>query len=181
MGYRVVVENVNGDEVISDSVDVPSLSFTVDGLCASSDYVCYVFSTTSAFPDGSSATSSAQISITTSAAEVLGPPPAVTLVGRPRGGTLEIFLNQPRDTGGMPLTSGALYLRKKTVDGSATFAVVCGLNLPDQANDNCVVSQLVANTSYEVYATFSNDMVRFSIFLRFIYLSMANANNLFPV
>lgn len=112
VGYRVVVENVNGDEVISDSVDVPSLSFTVDGLCASSDYVCYVFSTTSAFPDGSSATSSAQISITTSAAEVLGPPPAVTLVGRPRGGTLEIFLNQPRDTGGMPLTSGALYLRK---------------------------------------------------------------------
>ncbi|OWZ10039.1 hypothetical protein PHMEG_00017170 [Phytophthora megakarya] len=163
VGYLVVVKDANGVLVLSKPINNAKLLLVVDGLTAMTTYNCYIFSATEAFPNNSAESSSAQIDILTAVGVVPGPPPAVTLVGQPRGGTLTFFINRPQYTGGMNLTSTTLYIRQTPEDGSNTkvgFSTACQIDLSAQNNGTCTLRKLLAITSYEVYATFSNDMVR---------------------
>ncbi|KAG4059859.1 hypothetical protein PC123_g5228 [Phytophthora cactorum] len=161
MGYYLSVEDMDGNRLRSELINTTKLLVVVDGLNASSDYDCYVSCSTEAFPDNKDETSTAQIRIKTAIGVAPGAPPAVTLVGQPRGGTLVFSMRRPGDRGGMPLAHCVLYLRKAAVTGSTTeeaFTVACSIGLSDDTDPMCASSNLLASTSYEVYAVFSNAM-----------------------
>ncbi|KAK1948572.1 Fibronectin type-III domain-containing protein 3a [Phytophthora citrophthora] len=158
-GYWVVIAADTGGFTLSKFVEIPNLLFVATGLSASSNYVCNVFTATEAFPDRLNSSSSAQITALTGIGEVPGKTQVVALVGQPRGGALTFFMIQPHYTGGLALTMATLYLRSSGTDSNAAFTSRCRAHLSGQTNSTCTVNNLVATTSYEVYATFSNEKV----------------------
>ncbi|GMF21429.1 unnamed protein product [Phytophthora lilii] len=151
-GYNVMIENIEGGFAKSVEIAMSDLFVVVEGLNASSEYLCHVFSSSAVFLENFKEESSAQISVLTATGAIPRPPPAVTLVGQPRGGTLTLAMTRPVDTGGMPLTYGKVYLRKMTETGSnaeTSFSLVCENDLTKQANGICTVNNLLADTSYE--------------------------------
>ncbi|KAL3673999.1 hypothetical protein V7S43_001684 [Phytophthora oleae] len=159
-GYWVVISGDTDGFTLSKFVEIPTLLLVVKGLSAYSHYTCNVSSATEAFSDNSNAISSAQIIVLTAIGVVPGKPRAVALVEQPRGGTLTFFVIRPQYTGGLVLTMATLYLRKVATDGTdsdAVFTSRCKIDLSDQKNSTCTISNLVATSSYELYATFSNE------------------------
>ncbi|ETP13776.1 hypothetical protein F441_11168 [Phytophthora nicotianae CJ01A1] len=154
---------MDGNLLLSESINATTLLVVVDGLNASSYYDCYVSCSTESFPDSMDDTSTAQIRIKTAIGVAPSAPPAVTLVGQPRGGTLVFLMRRPSDKGGMPLSHCALYLRKTTDTASTTnevFTIACSMDLSafEDADPTCTSSNLLVSTSYEVYTVFSNAM-----------------------
>ncbi|RLN89418.1 hypothetical protein BBJ28_00001219 [Nothophytophthora sp. Chile5] len=99
------------------------------------------------------------------------PPPPVELFSQPRAGTLTLFIKSPLDTGGLPLIDYALYMRifqtttttdiDLNTESELPFTVVCDVFSPmvENAQRTCVVNRLLADTSYELFATCANSMV----------------------
>ncbi|KAF4143551.1 Fibronectin type III domain [Phytophthora infestans] len=161
VGYYLSVEDIEGNLVRSESISTAKLLVIVGSLNASSDYDCYVSCHTEAFLDNVEATSTAHLRIRTAVGLAPSAPPAVTLVGQPRGGALEFLMTRSGDRGGVPLSHCALYLREAIDTGASTeeaFSVACSIDLSEFGDEDptCISSNFTASTSYEVYAVFSN-------------------------
>jgi hypothetical protein len=165
MEYRLSIVDLDGNLLISESVDALKKLFVVSNLYASRDYVCYLSSIGGAFPDNVNTESTTQITVSTPDGEPPGQPPAATLLGQHRGGALQFSMQRPQYTGGMALTLCSLFLRKTSSTDSApeAFTVACDIELTDSAVPTCTITNLLASSSYEVYSVFSNRKVRFSL------------------
>lgn len=145
-------------------------TLTVEDLDADTTYSVAVAAVSSTFhPVGSSDTPTAYatISVTTTSGMIPGQPPVVTLLKSPAAGTLSLQIHAPRDLGGLPLTDYSLYLRRvvdplQPSQNVESFRVVCTSASPMVNNISltCMAYRLLTGTTYEVYATVDNTVVR---------------------
>lgn len=165
-GYYVKVETPAAGRFNAGYVaaNVASTStFTLERLNATTSYGVLVAAVSLAFPVFNETLEGfAVVNVTTETGSVPSAPPEVTLVSAPAAGSLSFQLHPPSDLGGLPILDYALYVRKS--NSGSPFSVGCTSASPlvRSTTYTCSVYALLSGSTYEVYATFSNTVVRTS-------------------
>lgn len=169
-GYIVKLETSFGDKYgvgyLAANASA-TLSFTLTQLNASTPYRVFISAVSVAFPVIDAALEQFGVVNGITASGILpSAPPKVTLLSPPAAGVLSLQMRLPIDFGGLPLLDYALYIRRASVDpqdpASGAFSVACTRSSPlvGGVPYTCNVYALLSDSSYEVYATFTNALVR---------------------
>lgn len=144
-------------------VSAPQTFAEVNDLDSSTIYTFYIAAGTSLFP-AVNTSRLANITVKTANESVPYKPKAVSLYSKQTGGTLSFQVEAYNDTQLRRVSNYKVYLRPYDISQNqvtGNFIVVCDELSAKISNvwGSCVVYKLLANTSYETYATFSNSVV----------------------
>ena len=142
-GYNVyLVEDSNSRTLIYDGADNLATEFTHKGLMSSTEYMFQV----QAINFVSAATSSGHISpvVTFSTSEATPPePPLAPEIPWKTGGAIEVQMETPADTGGIPIDMYILYMNSP--ESPTSFSVVYEGNL-----SSTIIYELAESTDYTI-------------------------------
>lgn len=146
----------------------PQTFADVNDLNSSTMYTFYIAAGTSMFPAVNTSIL-ANVTVKTTNESVPYKPKAVSLYSKQTGGTLSFQVEAYNDTELRHVSSFTVYLRPyDNIQNEVTghFIAVCDELSARISNvwGTCVAYKLLANTSYETYATFSNSVVSMELF-----------------
>lgn len=175
-GYVLTLTSATTEVLVVANVSATvNSTFTLTQLNASTTYEVSIAALSEAFPAVNESTAAyANVTAVTTTGTAPSQPPRVSQLAPATAGTLTLELGLPSDLGGLPVLDYALFMRRVESDSvlalapalqdaaTTPFNVECTSASPrvDDKPYTCRVYKLLAGSSYEAYATFSNAAVR---------------------
>lgn len=166
--YVIWIQANGKDFKAVSRVIAPQTFANVNDLNSSTFYTFYIAAGTSMFP---AVNTSMLTNVTVKTANETVPykPKAVSLYSNQTGGTLSLQVEAYNDTELRHVSGFTVYLRSYNnieIEVTGSFSAVCDEFSARISNvwGTCIVYKLLANTSYETYATFSNSVVSSKLF-----------------